>query len=415
MWEIYPRIREVILVRDFRDMVASMFAYNAKRGREGFRRDSVASDAEYVGRQVKGSVSALAAAASTRGATAPTWSATRTWWAIPRPRSPRCCATSGSTSSPIAEMAEALRARGAETEWHRTTADPAASIGRWRHDLAPEARRACEEALAPELRAFGYATEEAIGLMVIGRDFAWAHLPKTGGDATLAMFRLFPDLIEFADPDDTNDKHAQFHARAQQIRGKLLVMNFRRLPSWVLSRAQHVARRGLYPDYQPQPMGTADELAESSFPDSRIVLYTGEGRFHPDRWLRMETLAEDFLDFISDFRALSDDERERVRAIGAVNQAEYDHRGGELVLARSGDAHVSQQPVVGDARTGALRGPVRNRRGGPGSGARLMSVWEVLESGRAAGVRGAPALLVHGDPAHRPPTATCTRWTSRAG
>ena len=92
--------------------------------------------------------------------------------------------------------------------------------------------------------------------MVIGEGYAWAHLPKTGGDATLAMFRLFPDLVEFADPDDTNDKHTQFHSRARLIRGKLLVMNFRRLPSWVLSRALHVSRRGIHPDYKPQPMGT---------------------------------------------------------------------------------------------------------------------------------------------------------------
>src|SRR5262245_36622747 len=121
-------------------------------------------------------------------------------------------------------------------------------------------------------------------LMVIGVGFAWAHLPKTGGDATLAMFRLFPDLIEFADPDDTNDKHAFFHSRAAEIRGKVLAMNIRRLPAWVLSRAQHVSRRGLYPDYEPQPMGTPDELADSSFPDERLLLYTSEGRFQPDRW-----------------------------------------------------------------------------------------------------------------------------------
>ena len=110
--------------------------------------------------------------------------------------------------------------------------------------------------------------------MVIGDDFVWAHLPKTGGDATLAMFRVFPDLVQFADPDDSNDKHAQFESRAQEIRGKVLAMNFRRLPAWVLSRAQHVARRGIYPDYEPQPMGTPDELAESSFPDDRASCST---------------------------------------------------------------------------------------------------------------------------------------------
>ena len=57
-------------------------------------------------------------------------------------------------------MAAALSARGPETEWHRTTPDPRASIGRWREDLSEEARRACEHALAPELQTFGYPLEE---------------------------------------------------------------------------------------------------------------------------------------------------------------------------------------------------------------------------------------------------------------
>jgi hypothetical protein len=161
--------------------------------------------------------------------------------------------------------------------------------------------------------------------VVIGDDFAWAHLPKTGGDATLAMFGVFPDLVRFADPDDSNDKHAHFAERAQEIRGKVLVMNFRRLPSWVLSRAQHVARWGIYPDYKPLPMGTPDELAESDFPDDRLVLYTGEGKFHPDRWLRMESLAADFLDFVSTFRQVTEAESKQIEKLGPVNMAEYDH------------------------------------------------------------------------------------------
>lgn len=160
--------------------------------------------------------------------------------------------------------------------------------------------------------------------MVIGENFAWAHLPKTGGDATLSMFKLFPDLVEFADPEDSNDKHADFRARAQMIRGKLLVMNIRRLPEWALSRAHHVSRWGIYPDYEPMPMATPEELASSSFPDSRLMVHTDECRFWPDRWLRMETLADDFLDFVSSLRDVTDAERERVAALGPVNSAEYD-------------------------------------------------------------------------------------------
>jgi hypothetical protein len=39
---------------------------------------------------------------------------------------------------------------------HRTTPDPAASIGRWRRDLAPALVAACERAAGPALEAWGY-------------------------------------------------------------------------------------------------------------------------------------------------------------------------------------------------------------------------------------------------------------------
>ena len=57
--------------------------------------------------------------------------------------------------------------------------------------------------------------------MVIGERFAWAHLQKTGGSATFAMFRLFPELIVFADPAEDRDKHSSFGAREDLIAGKV--------------------------------------------------------------------------------------------------------------------------------------------------------------------------------------------------
>jgi sulfotransferase family protein len=161
MWELYPRAREVILVRDFRDMVASMFAYNVKRGRMGFRRDQFDDDAQYVIEQVKTSVSALADA----------WEARRDSAHLVRYED--LVLDSENTIESLLrylgleaeahadEMAASLSARDPETEWHRTTPDPRASIGRWRDDLTGEARRACEDVLAPELQTFGYPLEEA--------------------------------------------------------------------------------------------------------------------------------------------------------------------------------------------------------------------------------------------------------------
>ena len=161
MLELYARAREVILVRDFRDMVASMFAYNVKRGQEGFRRDEFDDDAQYVIKQIKGGVSALAEA----------WRSRRDTAHLIRyedlVRDPETTIASllrylGLDAGPhAAAMSATLLARDPETEWHRTIADPSASIGRWRDDLGEDARRACEQALAPELQAFGYVLEEA--------------------------------------------------------------------------------------------------------------------------------------------------------------------------------------------------------------------------------------------------------------
>jgi Sulfotransferase domain len=56
----------------------------------------------------------------------------------------------------VGRMVEALAGELAELAEHRTTADPRASIGRWRRDLSEELLGACDEAFGPALEAFGY-------------------------------------------------------------------------------------------------------------------------------------------------------------------------------------------------------------------------------------------------------------------
>jgi hypothetical protein len=162
--------------------------------------------------------------------------------------------------------------------------------------------------------------------MVIGKSFAWGHLPKAGGDATAAMFQIFDDLVDQLDPPDSDVKHTLFRDRLEQIENKRLILNFRRLPEWVLSRAHHVNKRGLAPDYEPQPMQSPHELSQSEFPDFRLGTFTDEGRLHIDRWLRVESLADDFLAFISELRDVSDAERARVLELGVVNEGHYDRQ-----------------------------------------------------------------------------------------
>jgi hypothetical protein len=160
--------------------------------------------------------------------------------------------------------------------------------------------------------------------VVIGERFAWAHLPKTGGDTTRTLFELFPGLVSFADPGDTNDKHRAFHECPDLVRGKRLAMNFRRLPAWVLSRAHHVAREGLWPEYRPRPLPAAAELAASDLPDRRLEHFAFRGRPRVERWLRLEYLRGDFLLFAAVLTDVTPSLERRVHALPALDVGDYE-------------------------------------------------------------------------------------------
>jgi hypothetical protein len=161
--------------------------------------------------------------------------------------------------------------------------------------------------------------------MIIGKQFAWGHLPKTGGDATLHFFRLFPELIVYADSECKNIKHNPFHTRQEEVAGKLLVLNIRRLPSWILSYEHQIARNGTYPDYRPGPMASSDEMAETDIADRMIKWFTNQGNIKIDRWFRTEYLYHDLLQFVSEFTKVSVSQIEQIAGLKMVNMMQYVH------------------------------------------------------------------------------------------
>jgi hypothetical protein len=162
--------------------------------------------------------------------------------------------------------------------------------------------------------------------VVITDQFVWAHLPKTGGDATHEMLcAAIPDLVRFADPLDSNDKHMPFFGRKDELAGKLLVMNIRRLPAWMLSGANHKARYGEYPDYTAQPLQTPEQMANSADAEGLLRWMTDHGRFKVDRWLRAEALADDLLALLAELGIGGPEVREAVLGVGRVNEGAYDH------------------------------------------------------------------------------------------
>jgi hypothetical protein len=154
--ELYPRSRELFLVRDFRDMLSSILAFNAKRGAQGFGRAGASSDADYVawlGRWAAGLTSA--------------WERRRGGAHLvryedlvlaPERALGDLLAYLGvdAGASTVAAIIEELHGEMPELRDHTTSDGARASIGRWREDLDPELARASELALGPALAAFGY-------------------------------------------------------------------------------------------------------------------------------------------------------------------------------------------------------------------------------------------------------------------
>jgi hypothetical protein len=154
--------------------------------------------------------------------------------------------------------------------------------------------------------------------MVIGERFAWGHLPKTGGEATRAMFSHVPELVRFSDPPGTLEQHKTFVERRDQVEGKVLALNIRRLPAWILSREQHRSRWGVHPENRPMPMPSPAEMATSTVPDERLGAFMAGG-LDVDRWLRTEHIVDDFLAFVSEFIDMPAELADRIRGIGRIN------------------------------------------------------------------------------------------------
>jgi hypothetical protein len=145
---------------------------------------------------------------------------------------------------------------------------------------------------------------------------------KTGGDTTLRLFQLFPDLIEYADTDGDQAKHARFSERPERVVGKTRLMNIRRLPSWVLAFSVHKSQRGVFPEYERGPMDSPYQMAHSREPDRQLASFLEGGAI--SYWIRREQLKDDFLRFISRYVDVSDDQRMAVQQLAPVNTAVYD-------------------------------------------------------------------------------------------
>ena len=166
MWEIYPQAKEIFLVRDFRDMVFSILAFDRKRGysglrpaggpqRRGLRAHGAARDGAQPAQEL-GHPPRPRAPGALRGPDL----ATR-----PRPRA-ACSSTSSWTPRPQqVQQLLAGRRRATPTRCATTARSSGAedSIGRWRREGDERFRELCNEVFGDMLGDFGYSEVGYVG------------------------------------------------------------------------------------------------------------------------------------------------------------------------------------------------------------------------------------------------------------
>jgi hypothetical protein len=158
--ELYGGAREVILVRDFRDMLCSVIAFNRKRGYEAFGRGGEGGDAEYVRGPLRQSATTLAG--RLRGTkTRPHLVRYEDLIQTPEPALSELFEHLGldADRERVAETIRRAEASTASMSHHRTSSDPLASIGRWREDLPADIAEVCNDELGPLLAEFGYEAQ----------------------------------------------------------------------------------------------------------------------------------------------------------------------------------------------------------------------------------------------------------------
>ena len=157
VWELCPSAREIVLVRDPRDMICSSLAFNAKRGRIAFGRQDVDTDHEYVAHR----------ASMARPWVIEPWRdrkdrvhLVRYEELVARPhdtlRGIFAYLGTDASAAVIGQLVDAVTGSDEVLERHGTSGSALASVGRWRHDLAPELADACEREFVDYMRLFGY-------------------------------------------------------------------------------------------------------------------------------------------------------------------------------------------------------------------------------------------------------------------
>ena len=157
VWELYPKAKEIFLVRDFRDVFSSMLAYNKKFGRRAFGPEHIKTDEEFAHFLRNSTIRNLSRSWPKRQDRA---HLIRYEDLITRPveilRGVFTYLELDASDATIEGILDRASAENPEMKQHLTSKDVSTSLGRWRSSLSPELQAVANEAFGDVLAQFGY-------------------------------------------------------------------------------------------------------------------------------------------------------------------------------------------------------------------------------------------------------------------
>ena len=157
VWDLYPRTREIFLVRDWRDVFCSILAFNSNRGIATFGREKVDNDTDFAHR-LKKDISSLYKEYVMRSEKV---LLVRYEDLISNLHEElkRIFKYIGidSKSAVVDLVIEQASQPDPLLQQHRTSHSEQESVGRWKRDLSPELQEAVNAIFQEQLQAFGYA------------------------------------------------------------------------------------------------------------------------------------------------------------------------------------------------------------------------------------------------------------------
>lgn len=134
--------------------------------------------------------------------------------------------------------------------------------------------------------------------MITGPDWAYAHLPKTGGDA---VARYLTTLIPGSVSDDLASprKHDPFWIRHESHDKQFFLLGIRQLPDWTWSLMHEFnTHPALLRLYRTSNAATVEFALSRPFADEYLLsLSQGVSITH---WIRQEALLDDILQFVGE-------------------------------------------------------------------------------------------------------------------